>query len=217
MSAEDVHVEAMRGLPEALPPGERVLWQGAPSWKALAIDVFHVRAVVLYGALLIVWRIVTVLHDGGTTQEAAIVALWLVLLPLSASAILALLAKSTAATTVYTITDRRVVLRIGIALTLTLNLPFKRVVSAAYKPSALGTGDLALLLPQGDRIGYAVLWPHARPWVMRRPQPSLRCLPDAERVAGILARALAASANGTARAVEPRAVAVPVGRPVLAG
>ena len=36
--------------------------------------------------------------------------------------------------TVYTITDRRVVMRIGIVLTLTFNLPFKRIAAAGLQP-----------------------------------------------------------------------------------
>ena len=51
--SDDIHVEPLRGLPEPLPAGERILWQGAPDWRALAVDVFHVRAVWIYGALLI--------------------------------------------------------------------------------------------------------------------------------------------------------------------
>ena len=34
---------------EQLPKGERVLWHGAPDWKALAMHVFHVRAVATLG------------------------------------------------------------------------------------------------------------------------------------------------------------------------
>jgi hypothetical protein len=50
-----------------------------------------------------------------------------------------------------------------------------------------------LTLAPGERIAYAVLWPHVRPWQMRQPSPMLRCIPDAEKVAGILAQAYAAA------------------------
>ncbi len=56
-----------------------------PNWRALAVDVFHVRAVLVYAALLIVWRTLTILHDGGTAREAGIVAAWLLLLPVGAT------------------------------------------------------------------------------------------------------------------------------------
>ena len=45
--------EAAPGLPSALPKGERVVWQGAPDWKRLAIHAFHVRKVALYFALML--------------------------------------------------------------------------------------------------------------------------------------------------------------------
>ena len=49
MSAVHEHeFEAAPGLPEPLPAGERVLWQGAPQWRTLAVEVFHVRAVAIY-------------------------------------------------------------------------------------------------------------------------------------------------------------------------
>ena len=42
-----------RGLPERLPDGERLLWQGAPDWRALARQAFHVRGLAIYfGAIV---------------------------------------------------------------------------------------------------------------------------------------------------------------------
>lgn len=199
--SEDIHVEPLRGLPEVLPEGETILWQGAPDWRALALDIFHVRAVAIYGALLIVWRTATILHDGGTLGAAGLAAAWLLLLPIVACAILAVLAYATAITSVYTITDKRVVMRIGIALTLTLNLPFRTIASADFKPTFFGAGEIALSLSGSDRVSFLVLWPHARPWQVRKPQPMLRGVPDGQRVAMILARALASAARQAPRAV----------------
>ena len=34
-----------------------------------------------------------------------------------------------------------------------------------------------------------ILWPHVRPWHVRETQPALRCIPDAAKVAAILAEA----------------------------
>ena len=36
------------GLPEALPRGEQVRWQGSPDWKTLALRGFHVRKLAVY-------------------------------------------------------------------------------------------------------------------------------------------------------------------------
>ena len=56
--------------------------------------------------------------------------------------------------------------------------------------TGVGTsGDIALELKGADRIGYLHLWPHARPWHVGKPQPSLRCLRDAAAVGEVLQRA----------------------------
>jgi hypothetical protein len=77
------------------------------------------------------------------------------------------------------LTNRRVVMRIGIVLTLTFNLPCKRIVGAGLRLDANGSGDLALTLRGEDRIAYLHLWPHARPWKLARPEPMLRSVPQA--------------------------------------
>jgi hypothetical protein len=107
-------------------------------------------------------------------------------LGLTALGLLAVVARLSSKSTLYTITDKRVVMRIGIVLTLTFNLPFKRITGAALKPMAGHVGDIALSLTQADRIGWIHLWPHARAWRLEHPQPTLRCLPEAEVVGQIL-------------------------------
>jgi hypothetical protein len=186
---------APRGLPGPLPPGERLLWQGAPRWGALARQAFHVRKLAIYCGVLLAWRVVADLSDGQPPASAALGAVWLTPLVLGAVGIPALLAWLFSRTTVYTITSRRVVLRSGVALPMTLNIPFRLVGSAALKTYRDGTGDIPLALAGPDRIGYLHLWPSARPWRFARAEPMLRAVPDAARVAEILAQALAAAAE----------------------
>jgi len=191
--------EAEYGLPEPLPRGERLLWQGSPDGSILAIEALHWRKLAVYFAVLLAWRAENVLSGGGSAVQAAIAAAWL--LPLAAFAIgIALtLATLIRRTTVYTLTDRRVVMRIGIVLTITFNLPYSAIESAAARINPDGTGDLVLTPASVDKIAYVHLWPHARPWHLKRPEPMLRAVPDAQRVAELLSRALAAAA-GTAPA-----------------
>ena len=73
-----------------------------------------------------------------------------------------------ASTTLYSVTDKRVIMRIGIVLSLTLNLPFRRLRAADLKLSQDGHGDIALALPDTDRIGWFHLWPHQRAWHVRQ-------------------------------------------------
>lgn len=183
--------EPVRGLPEPPPPGESILWQGAPDWRSLAVHAFHARKLAVYFALLLCWRGVTVAWDGGSLGEAAGAVAFL--LPFATAAVLLayLVAWMMARATVYTITNRRVVMRIGVVLEVTFNLPYSAIDGAQLKEHADGTGDIPLALAGDTRIAYAHLWPHARPWHVARPQPMLRCVPDAARVAGLLARALA--------------------------
>ena len=51
--AREHEFEAQYGLPEKLPEGERILWQGAPDWQVIARRVFHVNKVAIYFALML--------------------------------------------------------------------------------------------------------------------------------------------------------------------
>ena len=197
-------LEPQYGLPERLPESERILWQGSPQVGELARSAFHLHKLVIYFGVLIGLRGATVLADGGSLAEAA----WALLLPTALAGIglmaVGLLAWLTARTAVYTLTDRRVVMRIGIVLTLTFNLPLRMVESAALRPGQRGHGDIVLRLKGPDRIAWLHLWPHARPWCLTRPEPMLRAVPEAAVVAARLTSAWSAS---TGVAVEPSATA----------
>jgi hypothetical protein len=183
---DDYKVEPIRGLPEKLPPGERILWQGAPQWRQLAIDVFHVRAVAIYFVGLMAWR--------GSVHGAVAGILSVLPMALVGLGLLALLAYLSSRTTVYTITDRRLVLRIGIALPVAINLPFNVIGAAGLRVRSGGSGDIPLTLSAAERVAYSNLWPHVRPWRFKAPEPMLRSIPDAENVARILGSALRAFA-----------------------
>lgn len=186
--------EAVHGLPEPLPPGERLLWQGAPDWRRLAIEALHLRKAAIYFALMLAWRGATLLSEGSSLVDTLVSSLPLALLSALGLALLASIAWLSARTSVYTLTDRRVVMRIGIVLTVTFNLPLSRIDGVALHRLGGGHGDIALTLCEGQNIAYPHLWPHARPWRLKRTEPTLRALADAERVAGMLSQALATSA-----------------------
>ncbi len=188
---DDFAFEPVRGLPAELPEGERMVWQGAPEWKTLAVNAFHVRKVAIYFAVLAAWIGISAAYDGLGTQAALMRAGWLVLVGAAGCGILAVLAYLYARSTVYTITTKRVVIRSGLALPVTLNLPYARIAGAALGVMRGGTGNIALAIAKPDRLAYLLLWPNTRPLHFLNPQPMLRAIPDADATARLLAACLA--------------------------
>ena len=190
--------EPVPGLPERLPAGEQILWQGTPDWRALAKRVFKLHWLTAYFAALVTWSGVQASAGGGGASAALPAIVVPLTLSVGALGMLAVLANLTARSAAYTITNRRIVMRIGIVLSVTFNIPFRRIASADLKTFGDGSGDLALSLARSEHIGYLHLWPHARPWRLARPEPALRSIPDAARVAAILAEAMLAADPGVA-------------------
>lgn len=186
--------EPVPGLPERLPGGETVLWQGAPRWRSLARRAFHVRVVALYFAALAVWSGASLVADGAGAGALALEVLWVALVGSVPIGLLLAASVLAARTTLYTVTDRRLVLRVGIALPMAVNIPLGAVRSAGLRRCADGTGDVLLSLLPSHRVSFIALWPHVRAWRFSEPEPLLRGLPDAEKAAQALATALAASA-----------------------
>lgn len=211
MSHDDYDFEPIRGLPAHLPPGETLLWQGAPQFRAMALRVFHVRKVAIYFAVLALYRVASALHDGVPLREAGKTVLILAGLAVAAALLLAGMAYLVCRTTVYSITSRRVVMRIGVALPITFNLPFAVLGAAAVKLHQDGTGTIPLALTDGNRLSYVVLWPHVRPWRNAKAEPALRLIPDAARVARLLSEAVASAMPDRVKVAAP--VAVPVAQP----
>ncbi len=193
--SDDFDFEPVRGLPENLPAGEHILWQGAPRWQSLAIDAYHCKRLALYFAVLLVWRLSHGLVGDETVASVLLATGGLAALAAGAVGLLALLAWASARATVYTLTNRRVVLRHGIAVPMTVNIPFTVLEAGAVKHARDGTGDLALKLQRKVRIGYLLNWPHVRRWHFAQPQPALRSIPAPNKVAGLLATALAQTAD----------------------
>lgn len=192
MDDHDYAFEPIPGLPDHLPKGETLLWQGSPEWRPLAVAAFHVRKVAVYFALLLAWDLAQAVQGGVALAEVAKHSAWLVGVAACAIAILCLLAFFYARGTIYTLTTRRIVIRSGLALPITLNLPLSLIGSASVKKAKGGTGSIALTVVKPNRVAWLVLWPNVRPWSFTNPQPMLRCLKDAGTVTPMLAAALEA-------------------------
>jgi hypothetical protein len=214
--AAEHEFEAQHGLPEKLPADERILWQGAPDWIALACSAFHGRKIAVWFALLLTWQAASGLHDGAALPVVLRGLGWPLALAALGLGLVLLLAWFTARTTAYTLTDKRVVMRVGIVLTVAYNLPLVRIEGAALHPAAAGAGDIALTLERDTRIAFLQLWPHVRPWQLKRPQPMLRALADAPAVAAQLSHAWRV-ATGAAAPVAPAPQRAPAPEPSLVG
>jgi hypothetical protein len=177
-------------LPAPLPVGERVIWQGKPSFKGLALRSFHIREVAIYFGLLMAWKLWSNWSHGASLGEAVTSVLWLVAPAISAIAVLCGLAWLFRRAACYTITSKRVLFQFGVALPMTMNIPLSKIAGAALKAYRDGSGDIPLALSESNRVSYVLLWPHIRPWRLRTPEPMLRALPDAAIAAAKLSEAL---------------------------
>jgi hypothetical protein len=190
----DFAFEPIPGLPEALPAGERLLWQGAPDPIALAVSAFRIKWIAAAFGVLSLWRVGAGLHDGETAATIA----WSVGLTLSfglaSIGVLLAAAALIARGTVYSVTTRRLVVRHGVAMPMAINVPFSKVDGAALAESSDGTGSVAFQLAKSSRASFLALWPHVRPGRLRAPEPMLRAVPDAARVARLVGSTLAAAA-----------------------
>jgi hypothetical protein len=187
VSVGEYENEPVRGLPEYLPPGETLVWQGAPDYKTMARRVFHIRSVSIYFALLIAVHFAVQTSQGGSLSAVALGSSWMLGLGFLAVGILSLLAFAYARTTVYTLTDKRLVLRFGVAMPMMVNIPLSIITAADMRQFGDGSGDVILSLEQRKRLSYMMLWPNVRSWRINPTQPALRSLADAEDFARKLA------------------------------
>ena len=215
MPHDDFAFEPVKGLPEQPPMDEQILWQGRPDTWRLAREAFKLGWISAYFLVVIAWRFSVGVIQGGVAGGFAYglpyALLW------AAAVVVLGLAWVQARSTVYTITTARVAMRIGAALNVTLNIPFRQLAAADLSETRGGVGTIALQTLGETRFSYLVLWPHCRPWHVSRTQPALRAIPDAQTVAQILADAAEARvAQPVLAKITPNTAARPEGGMVAA-
>lgn len=189
--AREHEIEPVPGLPERLPAGETMLWQGRPAARLVAVHLLKSRWLAGYFLVLAAWGAISGIYDGQQPggilfSLAVLIALGAVLLGLAE-----LYAWAIWRTTIYTITDRRVVMRFGVAFSMALNLPYGRIDGVSMRPlGAKGAGTIAIKLAPGHRLSWLIQWPHARGWRFAETEPALICLPDADAASAALALAI---------------------------
>ena len=200
-------LEAEPGLPEKLPPGEEVLWSGAPDWRVLAIHVFHIRFLGALAALLALMSLGVGLAHQAPAAFLALAIVVPIFAGLAAVGVALLAAWLVARVSRYTITDARMVLRVGLIVPVHLNIPFSEVTDVALRRHTDGSGDLPLSVRSHKRISYMLLWPHVRPMRFARVQPMLRGVRDGERAGEALVQALRRAHDARPYAAAPMIMA----------
>ncbi len=182
-------------LAESLPADEMLIWQGRPEATAIATRAMYLWYVVAYLLGLAVFRTgFLVMSDAPLSEWSALLA-WQLLASLFIVGIILGLAAVYGKSTIYTLTNRRLILRTGAAVPIHVNFPLEQIAAADLTVFSDGTGDIALKLDNSDKLYWLLLWPNIRSWWVRPLQPLLRGLRDFELAASALASA--ASAEST--------------------
>lgn len=196
---EDGNPEPTPGLPQKLPDDERILWRGRPATFTFAVQALPVRMAAIYLGVFTAWRVVNLASSGATGDAIANAIGVAAFAGLAGGALLLGIGALMARSTIYTITDRRIVIRFGVAIRKYVNIPFVAIESAGLKLHARDAGSIALTTKRNARISFMRLWPHARIRRRAAPEPILRAVPDAADVARILCDAVSANAPGAVR------------------
>ncbi len=175
------------GVEEPLPPGETVVWRGRPGLWPTAFRVLHLRALLFYWALVAIGFLAWGATGGPSVGSLAADLTWLIVVALLGTGVILLLAWLIRVTSLYVVTEKRVVMRVGIALPGVLNLPHEQIGSVDLRRNRDGSGDLVLTPVGEERIGWLFLWPHVRPWHWKDPIPALRALSDVQEVGDLVA------------------------------
>ena len=182
--------EPVRGLPQVLPRGEHIVWQGQPDFASLATGSFHAWKLAAYFAVMLVIRAGFQFSDGVAVAEIMSSAVGLIMLSGVAIVLMLLYSARAASASIFTITNKRIVIRTGVAVSVTVNLPFRLIDAADLRLRKDGSGDIALGIDRSSRASYVLLWPMVKPFRWFSVRPVLRGIRDAESVAAVLATAL---------------------------
>ena len=206
MGMTEYEDEPVEGLPDYLPEGETMVWQGRPTVAAMARRVFFIPHLALYFGLLIAGHTVYRLMEGVSGVQVMGTFVWQAGLATTVLVLLAWLARSYAASVMYTLTSERLVIRSGVALPMMVNIPIEQITAADMRVYRDGTGDI-VLTPVADRkLHWILLWPNVSAWYTRPIRPLIRGLADPHRAAD----AFAAVASQHYQVTAGEQVAVPV-------
>ena len=131
-------------LSENLPNGEQLIWQGQPERHALATRAMYLKYIAFYLVALIAARTGYLVVAGEPVATWSGMLIWQML----ASAFVMLLIVGLAAvysrTTRYSLTNERLIIKTGAAITIHINLPLQQIIGADLREYSDDTGDITL-------------------------------------------------------------------------
>jgi hypothetical protein len=170
--------EPIEGLPEVLPDGESLVWQGRPTVGAMLKRVFFVPQLALYFGLLIGGHTIYRLTESVPLAQVLGTFVWQSGLAATVLLLLVWLARAYARSILYTLTSARLVVRSGVALPMMVNIPIEQLIAADLRVHRDGTGDILLRATADRQLYWVLLWPNVSAWYSRPVRPCLRGLSD---------------------------------------
>ena len=168
--------EPIEGLPEALPEGETLIWQGRPTVGAMLKRVFFVPQLAVYFGLLIGGHTIYRLTESVPMAQVLGTLVWQFGLAAIVLLLLVWLARAYAKSILYTLTSARLVIRSGVALPMMVNIPIEQIIAADLRVHRDGTGDILLRASADRQLYWVLLWPNVSAWYSRPVRPCLRGL-----------------------------------------
>jgi hypothetical protein len=166
---------------KAIPLEEKIYWTGKPNWKSFGYHAFGIKYFLIYFFVCALYAVSQIESSFSFERLLINYTPYLVSGTLAAM-IIFLLAYFSARHTCYVITEKRIVIRTGVALVFLLNMPFKNILSIDMKVLAQGRGNLTFKVRSKKRIPFFSCWPSVKAGVFLEPVPAFRSIMDIEKV-----------------------------------
>ena len=183
--------EVHKNILDAIPEGESILWKGKPSFWGFSWYFFGLKLLAFY---LIILSVVFAARLTVTDFFTAFVVDFLpfLLSGILTSFILMALAKIQSQSSVYIITENRVIIKSGAALSFLISMPFKKIKAVNLQKRKGSLGTISFELNSGKRVPYISCWPSVRPWRFKKTEPAFSCIENVDEVATILRKSVMA-------------------------
>ena len=194
-SVQGTITDGALSLSENLPNGEKLIWQGHPEKRALATRAMYLKYIAFYLVVLIAARTGYLIMDGEPVATWSGMLVWQVLASAFVMLLIVGLATVYSRTTRYSLTNERLIIKTGAAITIHINLPLQQITAADLREYSDGTGDITLQVSRAEKLYWLLLWPNVRSWWIRPLRPVLRGLQDAQTVAHLLVKEVGEQGN----------------------